>query len=163
VLILSSQLPLKASRYPAEPSRSSRGRDTSSDLAFYSTSVVGKNRVWCPFTSGERESRSRHQINIYILIAHKCMCQDLGYTSSRWLKGSARNSVSQRTFERYEQVVRLHFSPEIGMSKLRDLSPHASSSFLQEKARRDRSVLGQRRPKLDYEEGPSALVGVGKA
>ena len=55
-----------------------------------------------------------------------------------------------------------HLSGE-GMSKLRDLSPHASPSFLQEKARRNRSVLGQRRPKLDYEEGPSALVGVGKA
>ena len=40
-----------------------------------------------------------------------------------WLTGSVRNSVSQRTFERYGQVVRLHISSEIGKSKLRDLSP----------------------------------------
>jgi hypothetical protein len=61
------------------------------------------------------------------------MCQDLGYTSSRWLKGSARNSVSQSTFERYEQVVRLHISPEMGMSKLRDLSPPHLQAFYRKK------------------------------
>ena len=37
--------------------------------------------------------------------------------------------MSQSTFERYEQVVRLHISPEMGMSKLRDLSPPHLQAF----------------------------------
>jgi integrase len=41
--------------------------------------------------------------------------------------------VSQRSFERYEQLVRLHISPEIGMSKLRDLSPTHLRAFYRKK------------------------------
>ena len=41
--------------------------------------------------------------------------------------------MSQRTFERYEQVVRLHISLEMGMSKLRDLSPTHLQPFYRKK------------------------------
>src|SRR5215212_1974590 len=45
-----------------------------------------------------------------------------GYLDS-WLSHSVRGSVRQRTFERYEQIARVHIKPELGRIKLKALTP----------------------------------------
>ncbi len=48
----------------------------------------------------------------------------------RWLQNSVRDTVRQRTWERYEQIVRLHLKPSLGRAKLKDLSPaHARGLY----------------------------------
>jgi integrase len=41
----------------------------------------------------------------------------------RWLADSVRGSVSRGTFERYEQISRIHILPVIGGVKLKNLTP----------------------------------------
>ncbi len=41
----------------------------------------------------------------------------------RWLSDSVRDTVRQRTFERYESIVRLHLIPSLGRVKLKSLNP----------------------------------------
>jgi integrase len=40
-----------------------------------------------------------------------------------WLADSVRDTVRERTFERYEQLVRIHIKPALGRTKLRKLTP----------------------------------------
>ena len=47
----------------------------------------------------------------------------LGEYLDRWLDDSVRDSVCQRTFERYEQIVRVHIKPTLGRIKLKALTP----------------------------------------
>ena len=44
---------------------------------------------------------------------------NLGDFLRNWLANSVKGSVSPRTFERYEQIVRLHIEPALGQIKLR--------------------------------------------
>jgi integrase len=41
----------------------------------------------------------------------------------RWLSDSVRDTVRQRTYERYESIVRVHLIPAIGRIKLKTLTP----------------------------------------
>jgi integrase len=41
----------------------------------------------------------------------------------RWLKDSVKDTVRTSTYQRYEQVVRLHLIPSLGRLKLKDLNP----------------------------------------
>ena len=41
----------------------------------------------------------------------------------RWLADSVRDTVRQRTYERYESIVRVHLNPAIGRIKLKVLTP----------------------------------------
>jgi integrase len=45
----------------------------------------------------------------------------LGEYLDRWLSNSVRCSVKRRTFERYEEMVRLHIKPVLGAKKLSKL------------------------------------------
>jgi len=47
----------------------------------------------------------------------------LGRYLDSWLSHSVRGSVRQRTFERYEQIARVHIKPTIGRIKLKALTP----------------------------------------
>lgn len=40
-----------------------------------------------------------------------------------WLNGSVKGSVRERTFERYEEISRKHLTPELGSTKLNNLTP----------------------------------------
>jgi hypothetical protein len=40
-----------------------------------------------------------------------------------WLNDSVRDTVRQRTWERYEQIVRVHLKPALGRVKLKNLTP----------------------------------------
>jgi integrase len=41
----------------------------------------------------------------------------------RWINDAVRGTVRQRTFERYESIVRVHLKPSLGWVKLRALTP----------------------------------------
>ena len=47
----------------------------------------------------------------------------VGNHVTRWLEDSARGTVRVSTFERYEQITRLHVVPALGMVKLKSLNP----------------------------------------
>ena len=47
----------------------------------------------------------------------------LGEYLDQWLADSVRHSVKQRTFERYEEMVRIHIKPVLGSKKLTKLRP----------------------------------------
>src|SRR5215211_2210705 len=51
----------------------------------------------------------------------------------RWLSHSVRGSVRQRTFERYEQIARVHIKPTLGRIKLKALTPTQVRGLYQEK------------------------------
>jgi integrase len=59
--------------------------------------------------------------------------QTVGEYLARWLKDSVRDTVRQGTFERYEQIIRLHISPSLGSLKLKALSPVHIQRFYREK------------------------------
>jgi len=49
--------------------------------------------------------------------------QTVGEYLTRWLADSVKDSVRQRTYERYESIVRVHLVPAIGSIKLKALTP----------------------------------------
>src|SRR5919107_290701 len=50
----------------------------------------------------------------------------------RWLTDSVRDTVRQRTYERYESIVRVHIKPALGRVKLKVLTPaHARALYRQ--------------------------------
>ena len=51
----------------------------------------------------------------------------------RWLSHSVRGSVRQRTFERYEQIARVHIKPTLGRIKLKALTPTHVRGLYREK------------------------------
>jgi integrase len=51
----------------------------------------------------------------------------------RWLDHSVRGTVRQITWERYEQIVRMHLKPLLGRVKLRALSPTHARNLYREK------------------------------
>ncbi len=52
---------------------------------------------------------------------------------SRWLSNSVRDSVRQRTYERYEQLTRDHINPALGRMKLKSLTPAHLQGLYREK------------------------------
>src|ERR671910_460920 len=57
----------------------------------------------------------------------------LGEYLGRWLADSMRDTVRSTTFERYEQVVRIHIRPVLGKLKLKNLSPAHVRGLYREK------------------------------
>jgi integrase len=49
--------------------------------------------------------------------------QTVGEYLTRWLADSVQDTVRQRTYERYESIVRVHLVPTIGRIKLKALTP----------------------------------------
>ena len=47
----------------------------------------------------------------------------LGEYLDQWLNNSVRDTVRQRTWERYEQIARVHLKPALGRVKLKNLPP----------------------------------------
>jgi integrase len=50
-----------------------------------------------------------------------------------WLTDSVRDTVRQRTFERYESIVRVHIKPALGRVKLKALTPNHARGLYREK------------------------------
>jgi Phage integrase, N-terminal SAM-like domain len=52
---------------------------------------------------------------------------------ARWLSHSVRDTVSQKTYERYESIVRVHLNPALGRIKLKVLTPGHVRGLYREK------------------------------
>jgi integrase len=59
--------------------------------------------------------------------------QTLGEYLDRWLNDSVRDTVRQRTYERYEQMVRVHIKPTLGRIKLKNLNAAQIRGLYREK------------------------------
>src|ERR671912_1482471 len=57
----------------------------------------------------------------------------VGEYLARWLSHSVRDTVSQKTYERYESIVRVHLSPALGRIKLKALTPDHVRHLYREK------------------------------
>ena len=57
----------------------------------------------------------------------------VGEYLARWLSDSVRDTVRQRTYERYESIVRVHLAPSIGRIKLKTLIPAHVHGLYREK------------------------------
>jgi hypothetical protein len=57
----------------------------------------------------------------------------VGEYLSAWLTDSVRDTVRQRTYERYESIVRVHLIPTLGRVKLRALAPARVRGLYREK------------------------------
>lgn len=57
----------------------------------------------------------------------------MGEFLDRWLTDSVRDTVRQRTFERYESIVRVHIKPAFGRVKLKALTPNHVRSLYRKK------------------------------
>ena len=57
----------------------------------------------------------------------------VGEYVERWLSDSVRDTVRQRTYERYEQITRLHIKPTLGRIKLKTLTPAHVRALYREK------------------------------
>jgi integrase len=63
-----------------------------------------------------------------------------------WLSHSVRDTVSQKTYERYESIVRVHLSPALGRIRLKTLTPD--------------HVRGLQRKKLDSGLAPRSVLHI---
>jgi integrase len=75
--------------------------------------------------------------------------QTVGEYLARWLSDSVRDTVRQRTYERYESIVRVHLVPSIGRIKLKTLTPA--------------HVRGLYREKLDSGLAPRTVLHIHRA
>ena len=57
----------------------------------------------------------------------------LGNYLDRWINDSVRDTVRQRTWERYEQIVRVHIKPALGKVKLKNITPTHARALYREK------------------------------
>ena len=57
----------------------------------------------------------------------------LGDYLDRWLNDSVRDTVRETTFERYEQIVRMHIKPALGRVELKNLTPTHVRGLYKEK------------------------------
>jgi len=57
----------------------------------------------------------------------------LGNYLDRWISHSVRGTVRQRTWERYEQIVRVHLKPALGRVKLKNIAPTHARALYREK------------------------------
>ncbi len=68
---------------------------------------------------GLREARSNADAGLVFDAGKLAVSEYL----DRWLTDSVKDTVRQRTYERYESIVRVHIKPEIGRVKLKALTP----------------------------------------
>jgi hypothetical protein len=61
----------------------------------------------------------------------------VGEYLDRWLSDSVSGTVKATTFERYEQITRLHLKPALGRMKLKALTPPMSGDAIVRSWRRD--------------------------
>jgi integrase len=57
----------------------------------------------------------------------------VGEFLDRWLKDSVRDTVRQSTYERHEELVRIHIRPAVGRLKLKALTPAHVQSFYRDR------------------------------
>jgi integrase len=94
----------------------------------------GKRRYVSAKTKGECERKLRQAMTD----ADRGLTFDrpdlkLGEYLDRWLSDSVKDTVRQRTWERYESIVRVHIKPAFGRVKLKALTSNHVRAFYREK------------------------------
>jgi integrase len=110
-----------------------------------------KNGGWCAqytvYTSGGRKRRTLYgktrqevatKLSKALADREGGLTFDAGTTTvgeylTRWLSHSVRDTVSQKTYERYESIVRVHLSPALGAIRLKTLTPGHVRGLYREK------------------------------
>jgi integrase len=59
--------------------------------------------------------------------------QTLNDFLTTWLQDIAKNSVKERTYERYREIITLHILPVLGKTKLQKLVPQQLQSLYNQK------------------------------
>ena len=77
---------------------------------------------------GKRREDFREKLTKAIADRDGGLVYDAGYITvgeylDRWLNDAVRDTVRQRTWERYEQFVRVHLTPALGKIKVAKLTP----------------------------------------
>ena len=57
----------------------------------------------------------------------------VGEYLDRWLSNSVKDTVRERTYERYEEIIRLHIKPALGQLKLKALTPAHVQDFYRDR------------------------------
>ena len=93
--------------------------------------LAGKRR----YVSAKNKTECRDKLRAAMGDADKGLVYNAGTTTvnqylDAWLKDSVRGTVRQRTYERYEQIVRVHLKPGLGRQQLKSLTPaHVRSLY----------------------------------
>lgn len=96
-----------------------------------SITVDGKRRVFYGKTQREAKGKREEFLRAVSLgVSVDAKKQTVEEFLVRWLEDSQKQSVRPRTYERYEEVVRLHIVPMLGKYQLQKLSPeHVQSLY----------------------------------
>jgi integrase len=114
------------------PRRNKQGKITSYRGAYVGPD--GKRR----YVSGKTKEDARNKKRQAQADADRGLVFDaenlkVGEYLDRWLSDSVRDTVRQRTFERYESIVRVHIKPTFGRVKVKALTPNHVRALYREK------------------------------
>jgi integrase len=114
------------------PRKNNAGRITSYRGAY--VGLDGKRR----YVSGKTKEEARRNLRRARGDAERGLVFDadnlqVGEYVDRWLSDSVRDTVKATTFERYEQIARLHLKPSLGRVKLKGLTPAHVRGLYREK------------------------------
>src|ERR671911_2502433 len=114
------------------PRRNQAGQITSYRGAYYGPD--GKRR----YVSGKTKEDARRNLRKARGDAERGLVFDadnlkVGEYLDRWLSDSVSDTVKATTFERYEQITRLHLKPALGRVKLKALTPAHVRALYREK------------------------------
>jgi integrase len=114
------------------PRKNKEGKITSYRGAYFGPD--GKRR----YISGRTKEEARRALREACANADQGLAFDadnlrVGEYLDRWLSDSVSDTVKATTFERYEQIVRLHLKPALGKMKLKALTPAHVRSLYREK------------------------------
>jgi integrase len=114
------------------PRKNKEGKITSYRGAYFGPD--GKRR----YISGRTKEETRRALREARANADQGLAFDadnlrVGEYLDRWLSNSVSDTVKATTFERYEQIVRLHLKPSLGRVKLKALTPAHIRSLYREK------------------------------
>ncbi len=114
------------------PRKNKAGKVTSYRGAY--TAADGKRR----YVSGRTKEEARKALREARANADGGLVFDAGTLTvgeylDRWLKDSVKDTVKATTFERYEQISRLHLKPAVGRVKLKALTPAHVRGLYREK------------------------------
>jgi len=94
----------------------------------------GKRR----YVSAKHKGECREKLRAAMADADKGLVYNAGTITvsqylDAWLKDSVKDTVRQRTYERYESIARVHIKPVLGRAKLKTLTPAHVRKLYREK------------------------------
>src|SRR5215207_4472204 len=119
------------------PRRNKEGRITGYRGSYFTSD--GRRR----YLSAKTKTEARRALRKAMADADRGLIFDadslkVGECLDRWLADSVSDTVKATTFERYEQITRIHLKPTLGRVKLKALTPaHMSAASTARSWRRD--------------------------